>query len=234
MQTNAKNFSGDGVSDIIVQIEQLLIKNFINKSQLAAYLGINPATVSRWMSGKCRPRNEHLIRLKAHPVCIHRPLPCLIRNAAGNEHEYQLKQFMKRFNAILKEVNDRAHLAMRTVSKQYRKQSEFIEILSSESDISYPRVMEMYGGGCYVSLPVMVVMCRIFGISPVWLLLGVGDTFVQPEDLELANALKRALELEKERVSELERELESEKSRSEEYKTRFEESLEVIQKIMGS
>lgn len=141
---------------------------------------------------------------------------------------------MKRFNAILKEVNDRAHLAMLTVSKQYRKRSEFIEILSSESDISYPRVMEMYGGGCYVSLPVMVVMCRIFGISPVWLLLGVGDTFVQPEDLELANALKRALELEKERVSELEQELESEKSRSEEYKTRFEESLEVIQKIMGS
>ena len=141
---------------------------------------------------------------------------------------------MKRFNAILKEVNDRAHLAMLTVGKQYRKRSEFIEILSSESDISYPRVMEMYGGGCYVSLPVMVVMCRIFGISPVWLLLGVGDTFVQPEDLELANALKRALELEKERVSELERELESEKSRSEEYKTRFEESLEVIQKIMGS
>ena len=47
MQTNAKNFSGDGVSDIIVQIEQLLRKNFINKSQLASYLGINPATVSR-------------------------------------------------------------------------------------------------------------------------------------------------------------------------------------------
>ena len=68
MQTNAKNFSGDGVSDIVVQIEQLLRKNFINKSQLAAYLGINPATVSRWMSGKCRPRNEHLIRLKAHPL----------------------------------------------------------------------------------------------------------------------------------------------------------------------
>ena len=110
MQTNAKKFSGDGVSDIIVQIEELLRKNFINKSQPASYLGI----------------------------------------------------------------------------------------------------------------------------SPVWLLLGVGGTFVQPEDLELANALKRALELEKERVSELERELESEKSRSEEYKTRFEESLEVIQNIMGS
>ena len=41
MQTNAKNFSGDGVSDVIVQIEQLLRKNFINKSQLAAYLGSN-------------------------------------------------------------------------------------------------------------------------------------------------------------------------------------------------
>ena len=104
MQTNAKKFSGDGVSDIIVQIGELLRKNFINKSQLASYLGI----------------------------------------------------------------------------------------------------------------------------SPVWLLLDAGDTFVQPEDLELANALKRALELEKERVSEIERELESEKSRSEVYKTRFEELLEVI------
>lgn len=38
MQTNAKKFSGAGVSDIIVQIEELLRKNFINKSQLASYL----------------------------------------------------------------------------------------------------------------------------------------------------------------------------------------------------
>lgn len=141
---------------------------------------------------------------------------------------------MKRFNIILKEVGDRAYTAMHAIGKQYKKKSELVQYLSDESDISYSRILEMYGGGCYVSIPVMVVMCRIFGLSPVWLLLGVGDMFIHPEDLELVKALKTALEQERERVSALEQELDKEKSMVEEYKTRFEESLGVIQKLMGS
>lgn len=68
MQKNAKVFSDTASNDIRKQITELLEKNYINKSQLALYLGINPGTVTRWVSGQCNPRNEHLIRLKAHPL----------------------------------------------------------------------------------------------------------------------------------------------------------------------